>query len=118
MKLWSTREWKERRREFLKGKKCERCESTENLIVHHRVRPMSIDAIRRILSEENPQASQEEIERLAKEKHERDWEDYRNFKYAGAVCKSCHFAIHHEFARFGVLRSRTRVYPSGHRWRR
>ena len=35
MKPWHTKEWREKRREFLEGKKCEWCGSTEHLVIDH-----------------------------------------------------------------------------------
>jgi hypothetical protein len=32
---WQTQEWKEKAAEFIKGKNCEWCGSTENLVPHH-----------------------------------------------------------------------------------
>ena len=32
---WQTQEWKEKASEFVKGKSCEWCGSTENLVPHH-----------------------------------------------------------------------------------
>jgi hypothetical protein len=32
---WNTEEWKEKAAEFVKGKSCEWCGSTENLVPHH-----------------------------------------------------------------------------------
>ena len=35
LKPWQTKEWREKRDQFIKGKKCVQCESSEILVVHH-----------------------------------------------------------------------------------
>lgn len=35
MKPWQTKEWKEKREQFIEGKVCEQCGSTEALVIHH-----------------------------------------------------------------------------------
>lgn len=35
MKPWQTKEWKEKREQFIEGKLCEQCGASEDLVVHH-----------------------------------------------------------------------------------
>ena len=35
LKPWQTKEWKEKRRSFIKGKSCEWYSSEEDLVLHH-----------------------------------------------------------------------------------
>lgn len=44
-KVWSSPEWRKKRAEFIKGKACEWCGSTEKLTVHHTKPPPKYDAL-------------------------------------------------------------------------
>jgi hypothetical protein len=71
MKPWKTREWREKRRAFLKGKRCEWCGAEENLVIHH---PSYLHEDGRSISDE----------------------EYLDFERAGVMvlCRRCHLQLH------------------------
>lgn len=60
-----TKEWKEKRKEFITGKSCLQCNSKENLVPHHPQKKNSLTD-----------------------------EEYMSFKGTIIMCKRCHFAHH------------------------
>lgn len=65
MKPWKTKEWKDKRKEFIKDKQCEWCGSTKNLRIHHPQKRNSLS---------NKQ--------------------YFSFIGVRILCSKCHFASH------------------------
>ena len=64
-KPWQTKEWREKRLDFIKGKVCEWCGSEELLTIHH------------------PQLA-----------HSLTYEEYISFKGTMILCRKCAFAYH------------------------
>lgn len=64
-KYWQLTEWRKRRKDFIKDKKCEWCGSTEKLCIHH------------------PQARGSLSDEV-----------YTSFEGCITLCKRCHFAFH------------------------
>lgn len=50
IRLWETREWKQRREEFLKGKTCQWCGTDEKLVMHNQQPPPSYSSLLRKIS--------------------------------------------------------------------
>lgn len=65
VKLRQTKEWKEKRKEFVTGKCCLQCNSIEHLVPHHPQKKNSLTD-----------------------------EEYMSFKGTKIMCKRCHFAHH------------------------
>jgi hypothetical protein len=49
-KPWKTKEWREKRKELIKGKSCEWCASAEGLSIHHKRKAISTRAYYRLIS--------------------------------------------------------------------
>lgn len=66
-KIWTTKEWKEKKTEFIKGKVCSWCGTTEKLLPHHPYMNSLKDGT------------------------------YMDFYLSGCIvlCTRCHFALHH-----------------------
>lgn len=65
VKFWTRKEWKLKREEFLKDKKCSMCGTSDNLVIHH------------------PQ-----------KKNKLSDEQYMSLIDVKVSCKKCHWAIH------------------------
>ena len=51
-KPWQLSEWKRKRQELLKDKRCEYCGSTENLVIHHKEQLVPYTLHRKIVKQE------------------------------------------------------------------
>jgi len=87
-KPWQISGWKKARKEFLKGKSCERCGSEEKLVVHH------------------PQA-----------RYSLSDEQYESLEGAVALCKRCHFSLHRGLVLCEVCRKNYRRSNREKCWR-
>ncbi len=64
-KPWQTKEWIQKRKEYLKGKYCEQCDSRDNLVIHHPQKKNSLTT-----------------------------EEYTSFKGTIILCNRCHLNHH------------------------
>jgi len=105
--LRHTKQWKEQRKEIIKGKVCAWCGSDKSLVVHHYNEPRvtGLNKWKSIFrsvekSPKNKDLSYDELKQIVDEKFA-DWkkrtlETYMDFSPENIIilCKRCHYALH------------------------
>lgn len=101
MRVWGTKEWRQGREAFLKGKACEWCGSTERLVMHNRNPPPPYALLLRKISSEVLNQRVKEVEFSTQKEERRSCPEcgstsirHRAAKKPAYKCQRCRSEFH------------------------